>query len=547
MSASNKKKLRKELNAAMLTEKQQKAQTEAKQTKKLTIAFAVVMIAIVAVFAVTQVIGIIDRSGLVEKSTIALTVDDHKLNSVEMNYYFFDALDSQVNQYGQYASYYFQLMGLDLTKSLSSQVRDAETGETWADFYWDSAVTNATFDCKMFDLAQADPDFTLPEDMQSAIDLQMQYLDTEASSNYFSDSVAYLQAKYGPGSSLASYKEYVTRSVTAYAYYNAHAESLDYDATAIKAYNDEHYFDFTAYNYASYTISYSSFLPEGVTTTDATAEQKDAAREAAKNAALALLTNTTTEKLDMAIKALPFNKDKTSNVASTKNEEVAHTSLTEEQAEWFSSADRKSGDTKLFPNTVKSKDADGNEIETTDSYLIVMFQSREDYKQPLANVRHLLVKFEGGTTDSQGKVTYSDYELLSAKLEAEGYLNEYKNGDMTEESFIALVKAHSDDTSAETGGLFEDITPASNYVANFLNWSIDPDREKGDVEVIETEFGYHVMYYVGDDELTYRDYMIKNTLLNQDMEKWETEQTDAAVVTEGSTDRINFGLIYAAG
>ena len=130
MSASNKKKLRKELNAAMLTEKQQKAQTEAKQTKKLTIAFAVVMIAIVAVFAVTQVIGIIDRSGLVEKSTIALTVDDHKLNSVEMNYYFFDALDSQVNQYGQYASYYFQLMGLDLTKSLGSQVRDAETGET---------------------------------------------------------------------------------------------------------------------------------------------------------------------------------------------------------------------------------------------------------------------------------------------------------------------------------------------------------------------------------------------------------------------------------
>ena len=65
--------------------------------------------------------------------------------------------------------------------------------------------------------------------------------------------------------------------------------------------------------------------------------------------------------------------------------------------------------------------------------------------------------------------------------------------------------------------------------------------------VIETEFGYHVMYYVGDDELTYRDYMIKNTLLNQDMEKWETEQTDAAVVTEGSTGRINFGLIYAAG
>lgn len=545
MSASNKKKLRKELNAAMLTEKQKKEQTEAKKVKTLTTAFIAIMVAVVVLFAAAQVVGVVNRSGMIEKSTIALTIDSHKLNSVDMNYYFFDALDSQVSQYGQYASFYFQSMGLDLTKSLNSQVRDTETGETWADYYWDSAVTNATFDCKMYDLAKADPDFTLPEDMQSAIDLQLNYLESDASINYFKNSTAFLQAKYGPGSDLDSYKEYLTRSVTAYAYYNAHAEELDYDANAISTYNNEHYFDFTAYTYASYTLSYTSFLPEGVTSTDATAEQKDAAREAAKNAALDLLTNTTTDALDMAIKALPFNKDKASNAASTKNEEVAHTSLTEEQAEWFSSADRKPGDTKMFPNTVKSTDAEGNETETTDSYLVVMFQSRNDYTEPLANVRHLLVAFEGGTTDSSGNVTYSDYETLTAKLEAQSYLEQYKNGEQTEESFIALVKEHSDDTTKDIGGLIEDITPHSNYVTNFLNWSIDPNRQKGDVDVIESEYGYHVMYYVGDDELTYRDYMIKNTLLSEDMEKWQNEQTDAAVVTEGNTSRINFDLTYA--
>ena len=182
----------------------------------------------------------------------------------------------------------------------------------------------------------------------------------------------------------------------------------------------------------------------------------------------------------------------------------------------------------------------------TNGYYVFVYISRNDYLEPLANVRHLLVKFEGGTT-SGSTTTYSAEEKAKAKREAAGYLMQYLTGEKTEESFIELVKAHSDDSSASTGGLFEDITPDSNYVANFLNWAIDPDREAGDAEVIESQYGYHVMYYVGDDELTYRDYLINQDMRSEAMEEWHTSLVDAVKVTEGNSDRINKDLVYAAG
>ena len=49
MSASAKKKLRKEENAAQLTEKQLKEQKEAKKLKAYTLTFAIIMVLVVAI------------------------------------------------------------------------------------------------------------------------------------------------------------------------------------------------------------------------------------------------------------------------------------------------------------------------------------------------------------------------------------------------------------------------------------------------------------------------------------------------------------------
>ena len=84
-----------------------------------------------------------------------------------------------------------------------------------------------------------------------------------------------------------------------------------------------------------------------------------------------------------------------------------------------------------------SKDEDGNETKTLTGYYVVRFESSTENKEPLANVRHILVKFEGGTTEN-GETVYSDEEKATAKQEAEKLLQEWKDGEATEESMPVL-------------------------------------------------------------------------------------------------------------
>ena len=114
-----------------------------------------------------------------------------------------------------------------------------------------------------------------------------------------------------------------------------------------------------------------------------------------------------------------------------------------------------------------------------------------------ASVRHILIAPEGGTTDESGNTTYSEEEWAAAKAEAQRILDEWKNGDATEESFAALVPTYTDDGgSAATGGLYEDVNIDAGYVENFKVWASDASRKIGDTGIVETEFGYHIMYFV---------------------------------------------------
>ena len=184
----------------------------------------------------------------------------------------------------------------------------------------------------------------------------------------------------------------------------------------------------------------------------------------------------------------------------------------------------------------------------TNGYYVAIFNGKVDNAEKMSDVRHLLVQFEGGTEDEEtGEMIYTDEEKSAAKTKADDFLKQWQDGDKTEESFIELVKENSDDSSAAEGGLFEDINPDSQYVANFLNWSISDERQVGDCEVIETEYGYHVMYYVGESELTYRDYMITNEMRTADQEQWYAEILDAVTTSVGNTSKMQLDLTLSAG
>lgn len=550
MSGSTKKKLRKESAAAALTEKQRREQAEARKLKTITVTFVSVLLVIVLVATSILTVRGINNSGIIDRNTIAAVTGTHELDSIQMNYFFVDYVKSMYSQwessYGTSLKTYLSIMGLNTSAPLSEQVNKmAENTPTWSEYFLTGALDQAKSTYALYDKAMAEG-FTLTKEEEATLEYNSQLLAFYAAYGGFANSDKYLKSIYGYGADEDSYKEYSRITAIASAYYNKHSESLVYNDAAIREHEKDKFDNYSSFTYAVYNVYSSNYLE--VDTTDKngtktyTDEQKAAALKAAEDVANKLATSATLEDFDKAIKELDINKNN-SSAASTKYDRVAYTNVAAAYKEWIGNKDRQANDMTVIPIETTTTNADGKESKSTTGYYVIYFTERNDNLRPLANVRHLLVKFEGGTTDSSGNTTYTDAEKKKAKAEAEKLLQEWKDGKATEESFIELVKEHSDDSSAAEGGLFEDIHPKSSYVESFLNWSIDANRKPGDVEIIESKYGYHIMYYSSDDELTYRDYMITEDLRSADMDVWYEDITKPTSITTGKTNRLKLGLI----
>ena len=553
MSASSKKKLRKENAAALLTEKQKQEQAEAKKLKTISIAFVALMLVVAITAASILVVRGVNNSGVLERNTIAAVINGEELNSVQMNYYLNDYIRNiytqMKNTYGDSTAMYLSAYGLDVNKPLNEQMRDEKTGETWGDFYLAEALKKAKSDYALYAKAMAE-DFKLSEEEQNSLDSAAQTMELYATIYGYKSADKYLEALYGFGSDVESYARYSKIATIASAYYNKHQESLKYDDATIREYEKDKKNDYTSFSYAVYALSTSSFLEGGtknestgaVTYTDA---EKEAARAKAEEIANNLAKSADLAELDKAIAALEINKDN-DKAAATRYTDYLYTDISEILQSWLVDEKRVENEMTVIPNEVTSTDADGKETKTTNGYYVVVFQSRNENLRHLANVRHLLVKFKGGKTGTDGNITYSDAEKAEAKAEAERLLQVWKDGKATEETFISMVKAYTDDTaSAENGGLYEDIHPKSNYVETFRNWSIDTDRKPGDTAVLISDYGYHIMFYSSDDELTYRDYMIQEDLRAKDQEEWSKAIVDAATAKIEKTNRLNLDIVLA--
>ena len=547
MSASDKKKLRKEQATELLTQRQQQEQAEAKKLKTYTITFVAIMLAVVIAVLGILAVRAVNNSGIIQKNTVAATVGDQELNSIELSYYYIDAINKSYNEwYNEFQTntdMYLEAMGLDTSKPLNEQT-NPDTEKSWAQFFVDAALTQAKEDFALYNQAMADK-FELPEDEQKALDNTIKNIETYAQLYGYSNADQYLRASYGYGADVESYTEYLTRSTIAQAFNVAHNDGLSYEDKQIREQDDKDPAKYNSYNYTSLYLSYSDFLEGGEKQEDGSVTYTDEQREAARKALKAAADKLAKAKNAKDLKKLAdeIKKDK---FTLAENESQLYTDINAPVNEWLANSKRKAGDIAALANTSTTEDDDGKEITQTNGYYIVIFNKRIDNTKLMSDVRHLLVKFEGGNTDSTtGITTYTEEEKNKAKTEAEGYLKTWKDGKADEESFIELVKKHSDDSTASEGGLFENIHPDSSYVPNFLNWSIDADRKKGDAEVIETEYGYHVMYYVGNSDMTYRDFLITEEMRSNDHTEWYDGLLEAVKVKEGDISKLKLDVTIA--
>ena len=535
MSASNKN------ASANLTERQISEQKEAKQLKLYTIAFFAVLALMVAIAAYTGVSNAIASSGTNEKKTIAATVGSHSINNAELSYYYMDAVSNFSSTYGEYAFMY----GIDTSLPLDKQVFDEESGETWADYFVGQAVSSAQAVYALADAAAAEG-YVLPTETQDQIDIMSGNLDAYATMYGYKNADAFLKAQYGNGASKQTYLEYYQRNMLASSYQAAHEESLTYTDEQIRTADSENPAAYSAYNYNQYYVSNSRFLTGGTTdeagnTTYSDAEQAAAAIAAAE-AAESLVADeiTSVAEFDAAISGLSCNEG--TEAASTAYTNQSYSAVNPSLTEWITDASRQAGDKVVIPVTSTSVDENGNEVENTSAYYVVYFNGMDTNETELVNVRHILVSFSGDTNEVG---TYTDEAKAATKESAENILNEWKAGDATEESFAALANQYSSDSGSNTnGGLYEDVYPGQMVTA-FNDWCFDIARSVGDTAIVETSYGYHVMYYVGTTGQTYRDYQITNELRSADIEAWYSELLDNCAVVEGDTQYLKKDLVMA--
>ena len=531
------------------------AKKNAKSIEKRTAAAGILKKVIAIVLAVAIVGGvawkIVDSLGILERAVTAVNIGDEKITAAQFNYYY----SAQYQQMAYYAEAYAQQglnMGFDTSiapdEQESTQKDEDGNALTWAEVFKDSAANYAQFVYAYYNEA-VKAGYKLSDDETAEINETIENYRKEAATNNYSLN-AYLRESFGGGFTEKAFRKQLEMETLAQNFYEDKTSELKTNIADadIKAEYDANRKD---YDYAD--VRYYSFAFTTLTLNEGESEEALVERQKAANAKVEADAKAVYDKLTdeasfkAAITALKNEgkENPTDTDYTTLSKLTTYSSLTastcEELGKWAFDAARKAGDKNIFVG---------------EKAVYIAYSVKPVYAMNSVDVRHLLVQFD---TEDTSKVT--DAQKEAAQKEAKALLDEWLAGDKTEESFAALVKEKTDDTaSAETGGLYEGIRTSDNYVAAFEDWSFDESRKAGDYGIVETEYGYHIMYFVSDntDDLDWKE-TIRTAKGTEALETYETEllkedgeysikkhNTWVNMVSDNFCDNIRKNLAYSA-
>ena len=77
---------------------------------------------------------------------------------------------------------------------------------------------------------------------------------------------------------------------------------------------------------------------------------------------------------------------------------------------------------------------------------------------------------------------------------------------------------NSADGNAAEGGIYTEVYQGQ-MVPTFNDWCFDASRQPGDSGIVETDYGYHIMYFVGQST-PYWKVQVRDNLTNTEMNEW---------------------------
>ena len=165
-----------------------------------------------------------------------------------------------------------------------------------------------------------------------------------------------------------------------------------------------------------------------------------------------------------------------------------------------------------------------NAIDPTEEQIKAYFEAnkealeKEGIKQDgtyTVDVRHILVMMdkiveemkkdesqpEAQDEDKKEDSKYTDEQWAACLAAAQKIYDEWLAGDKTEAHFGELANKYSHDKNGKVtdGGIYT-FVKKGEMVAEFNDWCFAEGRKPGDTDLVKTQFGYHVMYFVGSEE-----------------------------------------------
>lgn len=445
-------------------------------------------ILIIVALCVAVIYGTLSFFGVPQKVLTATKVGDEKVSVAKYNFYYYDIFNqvySQAKQYEQYGEGMgLSLTGYDITKAPSDQEYVSElegySNPTWADYLKETTLDYLQSYIAYADLAKENG-VTLTDEQKSEVEEQISSIRETAEDNDYSLN-RYLTKIYGKGVNEKLMREIIEERSLAYNYAVQMQEEYTSAVTSeeIDAEYTENIKTYTTFGVSLFEVE----ATEQSLADDATEEEIAQAQTNAMNEAKALADGYLAKVTDSASMLALAKTNKATASEDTvyltdTNASTISSSYGDKAVEWIYDSARKVGDKAV--------------VETDDGYLVIYMTSLPARETRNAvDVRHILVAFEDSDSD------LTDSEKASYYSKAQEIYNSYLENP-TEDNFAALANEKSEDTGSNTtGGLYENVAPG-DMVDEFNDWIFDESRKAGDTGIIETSYGYHIMYFVSND------------------------------------------------
>jgi len=481
------------------------AKKKAKQDKIVKItgitAAIVLVVALVGMIVYTSINSANRTSGAYLKNDIAVESTNYKINNAQQMYFFQNYYSSFIQNNSDYLSYY----GLDTETSLKEQTcpYTGEDGEkmSWYDYFMDGTTAQVEQTLVLAEAAK-EAGVTLSEEDNKEIEETLGKITPE---------------NFAPGLTADEVKECLELSLLAANYQTQVQDGIKYTDADLETYYTENKNTYDKVTYRMYSFQY---LGE-----DEEEKEDSMTRDEAKKLADELAATGNEEAY------LNWLKKYFTDVQGVKAEDLEK-ELNNTKTEGFSYSESYVGIDFLFGADSKAGDIKVVEDEENTMFKVFLLLSpRARDESETKSVRHILI----GVEDAEDEKAKTE-----AKAKADKLLADWAAGEATEESFAALVHDNTDDTgSKETGGLYENFG-RGEMVAAFEDWSYDPARKPGDTGVVETDYGYHVMYFVGSGEAAWKVTAETNYVSDQYTKQY-TAFTEKFTVTinEKKIDKIS--------